>query len=209
GQCSDRPPLSGPRSSLPVRPAAARSPRQQPRQLRPHLKRRLQRLWRRPSDRAQAGRHDFVASHGFSSAASSPSCAPACARRRSERGTGSWRSWRRGSTGGGGGGQLLRGHLGRGRRGPGGLGQATYQSVHAGLLPGLLRCHGAVGPAVHSGDFIFCCGTCDFRFCCTFKKRRLSQSTCTNYDTPLWLNTRKAPRARTTPHTTPRRTRPP
>uniref|UniRef100_A0ABI7Y1Z5 Shisa N-terminal domain-containing protein n=1 Tax=Felis catus TaxID=9685 RepID=A0ABI7Y1Z5_FELCA len=73
-----------------------------------------------------------------------------------------------------GGGQLLRGHLGRGRRVPGGLGRATYQSVHAGLLPGLLRCHGPVEPAVHSGDFIFCCGTCDFRFCCTFKKGRLS-----------------------------------
>lgn len=44
-----------------------------------------------------------------------------------------------------------------------------------------------------SGDFIFCCGTCGFRFCCTFKKRRLNQSTCTNYDTPLWLNTGKPP----------------
>ncbi|XP_077930854.1 protein shisa-9-like [Halichoerus grypus] len=27
-----------------------------------------------------------------------------------------------------------------------------------------------------SGDFIFCCGTCGFRFCCTFKKRRLNQT---------------------------------
>ncbi|XP_055963388.1 protein shisa-9 isoform X2 [Sorex fumeus] len=44
-----------------------------------------------------------------------------------------------------------------------------------------------------SGDFVFCCGTCGFRFCCTFKKRRLNQSTCTNYDTPLWLNTGKPP----------------
>ncbi|EGV96338.1 UPF0626 protein B [Cricetulus griseus] len=44
-----------------------------------------------------------------------------------------------------------------------------------------------------SGDFIFCCGTCGFSFCCTFKKRRLNQSTCTNYDTPLWLNTGKPP----------------
>ncbi|XP_038618902.1 protein shisa-9 isoform X2 [Tachyglossus aculeatus] len=44
-----------------------------------------------------------------------------------------------------------------------------------------------------SGDFVFCCGTCGFRFCCKFKKTRLDQSTCTNYDTPLWLNTGKPP----------------
>uniref|UniRef100_A0A8C5TJL9 Shisa family member 9 n=1 Tax=Malurus cyaneus samueli TaxID=2593467 RepID=A0A8C5TJL9_9PASS len=44
-----------------------------------------------------------------------------------------------------------------------------------------------------SGEFIFCCGTCGFRFCCKFKKTRLDQSTCTNYETPLWMNTGKPP----------------
>ncbi|NWU97293.1 SHSA9 protein, partial [Upupa epops] len=44
-----------------------------------------------------------------------------------------------------------------------------------------------------SGEFVFCCGTCGFRFCCKFKKTRLDQNTCTNYETPLWMNTGKPP----------------
>ncbi|KAG1943732.1 protein shisa-9, partial [Pimephales promelas] len=38
-----------------------------------------------------------------------------------------------------------------------------------------------------TGDYLFCCGTCGFRFCCAFKHSRLDQSTCKNYDTPVWL----------------------
>ncbi|KAH1184433.1 hypothetical protein KIL84_015049 [Mauremys mutica] len=44
-----------------------------------------------------------------------------------------------------------------------------------------------------SGEFVFCCGTCGFRFCCKFKKTRLDQNTCTNYETPVWMNTGKPP----------------
>lgn len=38
-----------------------------------------------------------------------------------------------------------------------------------------------------TGNYLFCCGTCGFRFCCAFKHSRLDQSTCKNYDTPVWL----------------------
>ncbi|XP_069066275.1 protein shisa-9 isoform X3 [Pleurodeles waltl] len=44
-----------------------------------------------------------------------------------------------------------------------------------------------------SGEFIFCCGTCGFRFCCKFKQASLDQTTCTNYDRPIWLNAAKPP----------------
>uniref|UniRef100_A0A3B4DT25 Shisa N-terminal domain-containing protein n=1 Tax=Pygocentrus nattereri TaxID=42514 RepID=A0A3B4DT25_PYGNA len=38
-----------------------------------------------------------------------------------------------------------------------------------------------------TGSYLYCCGTCGFRFCCAFKDSRLDQSTCKNYDTPVWL----------------------
>ncbi|XP_074867048.1 protein shisa-9 isoform X2 [Carettochelys insculpta] len=44
-----------------------------------------------------------------------------------------------------------------------------------------------------SGEFIFCCGTCGFRFCCKFKKTRLDQNACSNYERPNWMNTGKPP----------------
>ncbi|XP_078519290.1 protein shisa-9 [Lissotriton helveticus] len=44
-----------------------------------------------------------------------------------------------------------------------------------------------------SGEFTFCCGTCGFRFCCKFKQASLDQTTCTNYDRPIWLNAAKPP----------------
>ncbi|KAM4698048.1 protein shisa-9 [Rhinophrynus dorsalis] len=44
-----------------------------------------------------------------------------------------------------------------------------------------------------SGEFLFCCGTCGFRYCCKFKQARLDQSTCTNYDRPVWLLPGKTP----------------
>ncbi|XP_041087119.1 protein shisa-9-like [Polyodon spathula] len=44
-----------------------------------------------------------------------------------------------------------------------------------------------------AGTYLYCCGTCGFRFCCQFRQSRLDQSTCTNYDTPVWLMTGKPP----------------
>ncbi|KAF6733746.1 Protein shisa-9A [Oryzias melastigma] len=44
-----------------------------------------------------------------------------------------------------------------------------------------------------TGNYLYCCGTCGFRFCCSFKQSRLDQSTCKNYDTPLWMKTGQPP----------------
>ncbi|KAG9276032.1 protein shisa-7-like [Astyanax mexicanus] len=38
-------------------------------------------------------------------------------------------------------------------------------------------------------DFIYCCGTCHYRFCCTDPSRRLDQNLCNNYHSPVWANT--------------------
>lgn len=50
-----------------------------------------------------------------------------------------------------------------------------------------------------TGSYLFCCGTCGFRFCCEFKTSRLDQTTCKNYDTPQWLKTGKPPPKRSDP----------
>ena len=42
-------------------------------------------------------------------------------------------------------------------------------------------------------NYLYCCGTCGFRFCCSYKHSRLDQSTCKNYDTPVWMKTRETP----------------
>ncbi|KAG5264455.1 hypothetical protein AALO_G00253960 [Alosa alosa] len=39
------------------------------------------------------------------------------------------------------------------------------------------------------GTFIYCCGTCHYRFCCEHSRNRLDQDSCTNYNTPDWANT--------------------
>ncbi|KAJ8263925.1 hypothetical protein GJAV_G00143140 [Gymnothorax javanicus] len=41
------------------------------------------------------------------------------------------------------------------------------------------------------GIYLYCCGTCFYRFCCQFRQHRLDQTSCSNYDTPLWANTGK------------------
>ncbi|KAK6301765.1 hypothetical protein J4Q44_G00278180 [Coregonus suidteri] len=41
------------------------------------------------------------------------------------------------------------------------------------------------------GVFLYCCGTCFYRFCCQFRGQRLDQNICSNYDTPIWANTGK------------------
>uniref|UniRef100_A0A668AEJ8 Shisa family member 6 n=1 Tax=Myripristis murdjan TaxID=586833 RepID=A0A668AEJ8_9TELE len=38
-------------------------------------------------------------------------------------------------------------------------------------------------------DHRFCCGTCYLRFCCEYKKDRLDQKACKNYQTPIWVQT--------------------
>ncbi|KAF4085130.1 hypothetical protein AMELA_G00113790 [Ameiurus melas] len=43
----------------------------------------------------------------------------------------------------------------------------------------------------NAGVFLYCCGTCFYRFCCQFRQQRLDQTSCSNYDTPLWANTGK------------------
>ncbi|KAJ8273230.1 hypothetical protein GJAV_G00099200 [Gymnothorax javanicus] len=39
------------------------------------------------------------------------------------------------------------------------------------------------------GNFIYCCGTCHYRFCCQHRSNRLDQDACNNYDSPHWANT--------------------
>lgn len=34
--------------------------------------------------------------------------------------------------------------------------------------------------------FVFCCGTCHYRFCCPERSRQLEQDICKNYDSPDW-----------------------
>ncbi|XP_037119835.1 protein shisa-7-like [Syngnathus acus] len=36
------------------------------------------------------------------------------------------------------------------------------------------------------GSYIYCCGTCHYRFCCDHQRRRLDQDSCTNYKSPDW-----------------------
>ena len=50
-----------------------------------------------------------------------------------------------------------------------------------------------------AGVFLYCCGTCFYRFCCQFRQQRLDQTSCSNYDTPLWANTGKPEAAVTDP----------
>uniref|UniRef100_A0A8D3DYK7 Shisa N-terminal domain-containing protein n=1 Tax=Scophthalmus maximus TaxID=52904 RepID=A0A8D3DYK7_SCOMX len=38
-------------------------------------------------------------------------------------------------------------------------------------------------------DHRYCCGTCYLRFCCEYKKDRLEQKACKNYQTPVWVQT--------------------
>lgn len=44
-----------------------------------------------------------------------------------------------------------------------------------------------------TGNYLYCCGTCGFRFCCSYKHSQLDQSTCKNYDTPLWMKAGQTP----------------
>ncbi|XP_061598169.1 protein shisa-7 isoform X2 [Cololabis saira] len=36
------------------------------------------------------------------------------------------------------------------------------------------------------GSYIYCCGTCHYRFCCGHQRNRLDQDACNNYISPVW-----------------------
>ncbi|KAI7806287.1 protein shisa-6 [Triplophysa rosa] len=55
-------------------------------------------------------------------------------------------------------------------------------------------------------DFIYCCGTCHYRFCCPDRSRRLDQNPCNNYHSPVWANT-APPATRPPPQTHPDQSR--
>lgn len=38
------------------------------------------------------------------------------------------------------------------------------------------------------GSYVYCCGTCHYRFCCEHQKNRLDQASCTNYKSPVWAD---------------------
>ncbi|XP_077363643.1 protein shisa-7-like [Festucalex cinctus] len=38
------------------------------------------------------------------------------------------------------------------------------------------------------GSYIYCCGTCHYRFCCEHQRSRLDQDSCTNYKSPDWAD---------------------
>ncbi|XP_039598193.1 protein shisa-7-like [Polypterus senegalus] len=39
-----------------------------------------------------------------------------------------------------------------------------------------------------TNTYLYCCGTCNYRFCCEHRNKRLNQSLCNNYITPVWAN---------------------
>ncbi|XP_022049566.2 protein shisa-7 isoform X1 [Acanthochromis polyacanthus] len=38
------------------------------------------------------------------------------------------------------------------------------------------------------GSYIYCCGTCHYRFCCEHQRNRLDQDSCNNYISPVWAD---------------------
>ncbi|XP_047184318.1 protein shisa-8 [Scophthalmus maximus] len=59
----------------------------------------------------------------------------------------------------------------------------------------------------NAGIYLFCCGSCFYRFCCQFKIHSLDQTSCSNYDTPVWANTGKPAAPVTEVHEEPDRDR--
>uniref|UniRef100_A0A8C8DJQ1 Shisa N-terminal domain-containing protein n=1 Tax=Oryzias sinensis TaxID=183150 RepID=A0A8C8DJQ1_9TELE len=59
----------------------------------------------------------------------------------------------------------------------------------------------------NAGVYMFCCGSCFYRFCCQFKVQSLDQTSCSNYDTPVWANTGRPAAAVTEVHQEPDRDR--
>ncbi|XP_043931364.1 protein shisa-8 [Protopterus annectens] len=71
----------------------------------------------------------------------------------------------------------------------------TESSMPADWCRGYFDVMGQWDPPFHcnSDIYLYCCGTCGYRFCCKFKHDRLDQSTCSNYDTPNWASTGRPP----------------
>ncbi|XP_069783167.1 protein shisa-7-like isoform X2 [Narcine bancroftii] len=44
-----------------------------------------------------------------------------------------------------------------------------------------------------AGSYLYCCGTCHYRFCCEFRSYQLAQAACTNYHRPEWAKTPASP----------------
>lgn len=42
-------------------------------------------------------------------------------------------------------------------------------------------------------SYIYCCGTCHYRFCCPERGRKLNQDSCKNYDSPDWAKPQTDP----------------
>lgn len=42
------------------------------------------------------------------------------------------------------------------------------------------------------GSYIYCCGTCHYRFCCEHQRSRLDQESCNNYISPVWAEPQDA-----------------
>lgn len=42
-------------------------------------------------------------------------------------------------------------------------------------------------------NFVYCCGTCHYRFCCPDRGRQLEQDSCKNYDSPDWAKPQTDP----------------
>uniref|UniRef100_H2MDG2 Shisa N-terminal domain-containing protein n=1 Tax=Oryzias latipes TaxID=8090 RepID=H2MDG2_ORYLA len=59
----------------------------------------------------------------------------------------------------------------------------------------------------NAGVYMFCCGSCFYRFCCQYKVQSLDQTSCSNYDTPVWANTGRPAAAVTEVHQEPDRDR--
>ncbi|XP_072276302.1 protein shisa-8 [Pyxicephalus adspersus] len=87
-----------------------------------------------------------------------------------------------------------------------GLAEETIQATYKPSMPTDLpmeadRCRGYYDVMgqwdppfnCNASSYLYCCGTCGYRFCCQFKHGRLDQSMCSNYDTPNWANPGKPP----------------
>lgn len=87
-----------------------------------------------------------------------------------------------------------------------GLAEETIQGTHKPPIPTEVpaeadRCRGYYDVMgqwdppfnCNASSYLYCCGTCGYRFCCQFKHGRLDQSMCSNYDTPNWATSGKAP----------------
>lgn len=72
---------------------------------------------------------------------------------------------------------------------------AIHDGINGTFLPTLLRrgYYDVMGQFDNSfncsqGSYIYCCGTCHYRFCCEHQRNQLDQDSCTNYKSPDWAD---------------------